>query len=59
TAGRTSGGFGFLTERLEELTIIEEESMYGGTTDPAESHYPVDRLTLRRLLLAGLDVSAQ
>jgi len=29
--------------------------MYGGTTDPAESHYPVDRLTLRRLLLAGLD----
>ncbi len=33
--------------------------MYGGTTDPAESHYPVDRLTLRRLLLAGLDVSAQ
>ncbi len=52
TAGDPGGGFGFLTERLEELAVVDEEIMYPGIT---EGQYPVDRLTLRRLLLAGLD----
>jgi 2-polyprenyl-6-methoxyphenol hydroxylase-like FAD-dependent oxidoreductase len=55
TSGKPDGGLGFLTERLKELAVIEEKIMFGGTTDPAEGHHPVDRITLRRLLLAGLD----
>ncbi|MDQ2790852.1 MAG: NAD(P)-binding protein [Actinomycetota bacterium] len=50
------GAFGFLTEQLDELVVIEESIMYpGGSADPAQDHYAVDRRTLRRLLLAGLD----
>jgi 2-polyprenyl-6-methoxyphenol hydroxylase-like FAD-dependent oxidoreductase len=56
TAGR-AGDFGFLTEGLDELVVVEESIMYPGRTrDPAEDHYAADRATLRRLLLAGLDV---
>ena len=54
TAGE-SGDLGFLTEKLNELVIIEEEASHGGTTDPTEGSHAVDRVTLRRLLLAGLD----
>jgi len=50
------GDFGFLTEGLEELLVVEEAIMYpGGVSDPGENHYAVDRRTLRRLLLTGLD----
>lgn len=49
------GPFGFVTEQLEELVEIEEAIAYPAATDPAENHYAVDRRTLRRLLLAGLD----
>lgn len=52
----TAGEFGFLTERLAELVVVEESIMYPGRrSDPAEDHYAVDRATLRRLLLAGLE----
>lgn len=54
TAGRP-GGFAFLDERLRELVAVEEDVMYWETSDPAESHHAVDRLTLRRLLLAGME----
>ena len=55
TSGRC-GDFGYLTERLEELVVVEESIEYPqGAADPAEDHYAVDRATLRRLLLAGLD----
>lgn len=54
TAGRPAGGFGLLTERLDELAVVDEVTMFAATTDPAEGQHPVDRLTLRRLLLAGL-----
>lgn len=55
TAG-PGGEFGFLTERLKELVVIEEPVMYPrGATDPTEDHYAVDRRTLRSLLLHGLD----
>ncbi|HEX2810332.1 MAG TPA: FAD-dependent monooxygenase, partial [Kineosporiaceae bacterium] len=49
------GDFGFLTDQLDELVVVEESIMYPGSSDPAEGHYAVDRATLRRLLLAGLD----
>ncbi|MEJ2864394.1 FAD-dependent oxidoreductase [Actinomycetospora flava] len=49
------GPFGFVTEQLEELVEIEEAIAYPAAADPAENHYAVDRRTLRRLLLAGLD----
>ncbi|MEJ3656351.1 FAD-dependent monooxygenase [Actinomycetes bacterium KLBMP 9759] len=55
TSGR-GGDFGFLTEQLAELVVIEESIMYPGrVAGPGEDHYAVDRATLRRLLLAGLD----
>jgi 2-polyprenyl-6-methoxyphenol hydroxylase-like FAD-dependent oxidoreductase len=50
TAGEP-GGLGFLTERLSELVVINGEA----TADPAEGSHAVDRITLRQLLLSGLD----
>jgi 2-polyprenyl-6-methoxyphenol hydroxylase-like FAD-dependent oxidoreductase len=54
TAG-PGGDFGYLTAQLEELVVVEESINFPANTDPAESHYAVDRRTLRRVLLAGLD----
>ncbi|QYN36625.1 FAD-dependent monooxygenase [Pseudonocardia sp. DSM 110487] len=54
TAG-PGGDFGFLTEQLHELVVVEESIMYPGATDPVESHYAADRATLRRVLSSGLD----
>ncbi len=50
TAGEP-GGLGFLTEQLSELVVINGEA----TADPAEGSHAVDRITLRHLLLSGLD----
>jgi 2-polyprenyl-6-methoxyphenol hydroxylase-like FAD-dependent oxidoreductase len=55
TAG-PGGSFGFLTEQLANLVVVEESTMYpGGSADPAANHYAADRATLRRLLASGLD----
>ena len=54
TAG-PGGGFGFRTERLDELVTVEESISYPLASDPGEDHYAVDRRVLRRILLAGLD----
>ena len=54
TAG-PGGDFGFLTEQLHELVVVEESIMYPGATEPAENHYAADRATLRRVLTSGLD----
>jgi 2-polyprenyl-6-methoxyphenol hydroxylase-like FAD-dependent oxidoreductase len=55
TAG-PGGDFGFLTEQLDELVVVEESIMYpGGATDPGEDHYAADRATLRRILSTDLD----
>ncbi len=53
TAG-PGGDFGFLTEQLDELVVVEESIMYpvGGWPEP--DHYAADRATLRRILAAGL-----
>jgi 2-polyprenyl-6-methoxyphenol hydroxylase-like FAD-dependent oxidoreductase len=55
TAGKPGGGFGFLTEQLKNLVVVEESIMYPESEDPSERAYPVDRATLRQVLLAGLD----
>jgi 2-polyprenyl-6-methoxyphenol hydroxylase-like FAD-dependent oxidoreductase len=55
TAGRPGGGFGFLRPDLRELVVVDEDLMYPPEPDPAERAYPVDRHTLRGILLDGLD----
>lgn len=55
TAGRPGGGFGFLGTDLRELVLVEDAIMYPDDPDPAERAYPVDRHTLRGILLDGLD----
>ena len=45
----------FLTERLDELLAVDAELMTGGSTDPADGHHAVSRVTLRLLLMAGLE----
>jgi 2-polyprenyl-6-methoxyphenol hydroxylase-like FAD-dependent oxidoreductase len=54
TAGRPGGGFGFLRTDLRELVVVEDAIMYPEVPDPAERSYPVDRHTLRGILLDGL-----
>ena len=54
TAGR-GGDFGFLTEQLDELVVIEESIMYPDAAEPREDHYAADRPTLRRVLLGGIE----
>jgi 2-polyprenyl-6-methoxyphenol hydroxylase-like FAD-dependent oxidoreductase len=54
TAGRPGGGFGFLGTDLREWVVVEDEIMYPDISDPAERSYPVDRHTLRGILLDGL-----
>jgi 2-polyprenyl-6-methoxyphenol hydroxylase-like FAD-dependent oxidoreductase len=54
TAG-PGGDFGFLTEQLAELVVVEESIMYPGVVHPAEDHYAADRATLRRVLTSGLE----
>ncbi|MBO0805122.1 MAG: FAD-dependent monooxygenase [Nocardiopsaceae bacterium] len=54
-AGEASGGFGFLTERLRTLVVVEESVMYPPSADPAERAHPADRMFLREILLSGLD----
>lgn len=49
------GEFGFLTEQLSELVVVEEEISHPAASEPSENHYAVDRRVLRRLLLAGLE----
>lgn len=50
-----TAGFGFFTERLRPLVVVEDEIFRGGRTDPAEGHHAVSRITLRQILLAGLE----
>ncbi|MFI6102443.1 FAD-dependent oxidoreductase [Lentzea sp. NPDC051213] len=47
SAGTGGNGFGFLTEQLKPLLLLDPE---------AEQHYSASRITLRQVLLDGLDV---
>ncbi|MBA2678776.1 MAG: FAD-dependent monooxygenase, partial [Ktedonobacteraceae bacterium] len=55
TAGKPSAGFGFLTEQLKELLVLDEALMSGKTNSPDQTHHPVSRIALRHILLADLD----
>lgn len=48
-------GFGFLNEQLRTMCLVEDEIFRHGRTDAANGHHAVSRVTLRTLLLAGLD----
>jgi 2-polyprenyl-6-methoxyphenol hydroxylase-like FAD-dependent oxidoreductase len=55
TAGKPSGGFGFLTEQLDELLFFGRDRIGGGdAAGPVDSHHSASRITLRQVLLSGL-----
>ncbi|WP_037310668.1 FAD-dependent oxidoreductase [Amycolatopsis orientalis] len=53
TTGTTNGAFTFLTERLNELMVIDSELTW--SPDPASSHHSVSRISLHQVLSDGLD----
>ncbi len=59
TTGKSGDGFTFLTEQLRPLLRATSADIagsgVGGSADPANSHHSVSRITLRQVLLAGLD----
>jgi salicylate hydroxylase len=54
TTGKSEGRFCFLTEQLRELLSLDAELTGARAADPLESHHSVSRITLRQVLLAGL-----
>ena len=55
TAGDPGPGIGFLDERMRPLVLIGQDRPARDPLDPATSEHAVSRVTLRKLLLAGLD----
>lgn len=55
TVGTSGGAFGFVTEQLDELMLIEDEVTSGEDRDPANAHHSVSRITLHQVLSGGLD----
>lgn len=55
TAGKPSAGFAFLTEQLRDLLFLPYSMIAGEEVSPAASHHSVSRITLREVLLSGLD----
>lgn len=55
TSGKPAEGFGFLTEQLDELLFFGRDLIGGGPADPVDSHHSASRITLRQVLLSGLD----
>jgi salicylate hydroxylase len=54
TVSANDGGFGFTTERLEDLLrFTAEETLPAG--GPENRHYGVSRISLREVLLSGMD----
>jgi salicylate hydroxylase len=53
TSGRAGEGFVFLDEQLEELLFIGGDD--SSDPDPIDSHKSVSRITLRQILLMGLE----
>ncbi len=54
TCGKGGDGFGMMTEGLRELFFFESGDP-GAEPDPVASHKSVSRITLRQVLLAGLE----
>ena len=55
TCGTSGGTFGFLTDQLDELLLVEDELTSGKDRDPSRAHHSVSRITLHQVLSAGLD----
>jgi 2-polyprenyl-6-methoxyphenol hydroxylase-like FAD-dependent oxidoreductase len=55
TAGKPSAGFAFLTEQLRDLLFLRRGLLEGEQGVPEASHHSVSRITLRHVLLDGLD----
>ncbi len=55
TAGKPSAGFAFLTEQLRDLLFLPRGLLAGEKAGPQGSHHSVGRITLRHVLLDGLD----
>jgi len=55
TAGKPATGFGFRTERLKELLFLDWSKETLGPSEDFSSHYSVSRITLRQVLLGGLN----
>ena len=55
TAGKPSAGFAFLTEQLRDLLFLPRGLLAGEQGEPEASHHSVSRITLRHVLLDGLD----
>ncbi|GAB3807069.1 FAD-dependent oxidoreductase [Micromonospora zhanjiangensis] len=54
TVSTVGGGFAFVTEHLRTLVELDEELVNKGSTDPADRHHGVSRITLREVLLNGM-----
>jgi hypothetical protein len=48
TRGKPGGGFGFLSDELQTLLVVDDEIMYPASNDAAEQWYPTDRKAFRR-----------
>jgi 2-polyprenyl-6-methoxyphenol hydroxylase-like FAD-dependent oxidoreductase len=55
TTGKPSAGFAFLTEQLRDLLFLPPELTAGPQAGPQASHHSVSRITLRHVLLDGLE----
>jgi 2-polyprenyl-6-methoxyphenol hydroxylase-like FAD-dependent oxidoreductase len=55
TVSRSGGGFGFTTERLRHLLRFRGDEIAERSADPADRHYGVSRISLRQVLLSGMD----
>ncbi len=55
TCGSSGDSFGFVTEQLEQLLMVEAEITSAIGHDPAGAHHSVSRITLHQVLSAGLD----
>jgi 2-polyprenyl-6-methoxyphenol hydroxylase-like FAD-dependent oxidoreductase len=55
TVSISGGGFGFATEQLRDLLRFRGDELAPTTTDPADRHYGVSRISLRQVLLSGMD----
>jgi len=55
TCGEGGDAFSFYTEQLQELLSIDVAEGDNSAPDPVESHKSVSRITLRQVLLDGLD----
>jgi hypothetical protein len=55
TVSRSGGGFGFTTEQLQDLLRFRADEVAPASKDPADRHYGVSRISLRQVLLSGMD----